>query len=116
MIEAGHPWFAEARGKLLRHIDADGTFQSDLANRAGMSKQAIQQHVDRLEAELIVKRVADPKDARRVRVILSPVGEQVMADADRIKLDLAARIAERMGNDRFESLANGLRVFLGTDI
>ncbi|TGT79101.1 helix-turn-helix domain-containing protein, partial [Mesorhizobium sp. M8A.F.Ca.ET.161.01.1.1] len=51
MRAAGHGWFSEARAGLLGHIPRNGTRQSALIERAAISKQAVQQLLDGLEAE-----------------------------------------------------------------
>src|SRR5690348_8146364 len=54
--------------QLLPHIDLEGTRMSELAERLGVSKQAVTQLVDELESFGVVERVPDPEDARARRV------------------------------------------------
>jgi DNA-binding MarR family transcriptional regulator len=109
MAAAGHDWFAQARGNLLVYIGPDGIRQGDLAEKAGLTKQAVQQFVDELVQDGIVKRTPDEADARARRVRLTPLGEAAMHDADRIKLQIEARWRGILGDDAFLSLETILR-------
>ena len=45
MTAAGHGWFAQARGNIVVYIGPGGVRQGDLADRAHLTKQAVQQFV-----------------------------------------------------------------------
>ena len=49
---------------ITRHLDVQGSRLTDLAQRAGMSKQAMGDLVDQCEAWGLVVREADPRDGR----------------------------------------------------
>jgi DNA-binding MarR family transcriptional regulator len=59
---------------LLPHIALEGTRMSELAERLGVSKQAVTQLVDELEGFGVVERVPDPEDARARRVVFTARG------------------------------------------
>jgi DNA-binding MarR family transcriptional regulator len=109
MAEAGHSWFAQARGNLLVHIGPSGIRQGDLAEKASLTKQAVHQFVDELVKDGIVMRTPDETDARARRVRLTPEGEAAMRDADRIKLQIEARWRDHLGHEAFSSLESTLR-------
>lgn len=112
MAASGHGWFAQARGNLMAYIGPKGIRQTDLAERASLSKQAVQQFIDELVKDGIVMRVPDDKDARARLVCLTPAGRDAMRDADRIKLEIEDRWRERIGAEVFSSLESGLRRLL----
>jgi DNA-binding MarR family transcriptional regulator len=60
---------------ITRHLALDGSRLTDLAHRAGMSKQAMGKLVDQCEAWGLVSREADVRDARAVRIVFTPVGQ-----------------------------------------
>jgi DNA-binding MarR family transcriptional regulator len=109
MVVAGHAWFGQARGNLLVHIGPSGLRQGDLAARARLTKQAVQQFVDELVADGILMRTADETDARAKRVMLTEAGFAAMRDADRIKAEIEARWRARLGSDDFDRLDHLLR-------
>lgn len=71
-----------ARGQLsashvhiTRHLALEGSRLTDLAQRAGMSKQAMGKLVDQCEAWGLVSREADVRDARAVRIVFTQAGQ-----------------------------------------
>lgn len=59
---------------ITRHLALTGDRLTDLAQRAGMTKQAMANLVDQCEAWGLVMREADPLDARARRVRFTPTG------------------------------------------
>ncbi|MDF2463452.1 MAG: transcriptional regulator, MarR family-like protein [Ramlibacter sp.] len=59
---------------VTRHLALEGSRLTELAQRAGMSKQAMGDLVDQCEAWGLVSREADPLDARARRVRFTPTG------------------------------------------
>ncbi len=59
---------------ITRHLSLQGDRLTDLAARAGMSKQAMASLVDQCEAWGLVTREADPHDARARHVCFTPTG------------------------------------------
>jgi DNA-binding MarR family transcriptional regulator len=59
---------------ITRHLDLQGTRLTDLAQKAGMSKQAMGDLVDQCEAWGLVTREPDPRDARARLVQFTPTG------------------------------------------
>jgi DNA-binding MarR family transcriptional regulator len=109
MVAEGHAWFGQARGNLMVHIGPNGLRQGDLADRAQLTKQAVQQFVDELAADGILMRVRDETDARARRICLTPAGEAAMRDADRIKARIEARWRKVLGAQAFDQLDAALR-------
>nr|WP_254446653.1 MarR family transcriptional regulator [Ruegeria sp. HKCCD8929] len=96
----------------MQYIGPSGLNQSELSRRTGHSKQAIQQMVDTLEAEGVVARVPDKRDARQKRVVLSERGLAFQADGTRIKAEIEEELRARMGNAGFDALRSGLKSLL----
>jgi DNA-binding MarR family transcriptional regulator len=59
---------------ITRHLDLHGTRLTTLADKAGMSKQAMGDLVDQCEAWGLVTREPDPRDARARMVKFTPAG------------------------------------------
>ena len=109
MRAAGHGWFSDARTGLLGHIAREGTRQAALIERMAISKQAVQQLLDGLEAEGVVERLPDPRDGRGKLVRFTSKGRSALRDGDRIKQEIEKRWIERIGHERFSSLMDALR-------
>lgn len=109
MRAAGHDWFSESRGGLLGHIARRGTRQAALIERAGISKQAVQQLLDGLEVEGVIVRAADPEDKRGKLVLYTEKGLAALDDGDRLKLDIEKRYRDHLGEGAFEALMAALR-------
>lgn len=59
---------------LFAHIDLEGTRLTDIAGRAGISKQAVSQLVKELERLQVLERLPDPADGRAVMIRFSDFG------------------------------------------
>lgn len=112
MRAAGHDWFTEARAGLLGHIARSGIRQSALIERSAISKQAIQQLLDGLEAEGIVERLPDPHDGRGKLVRYTRKGLDALRDGDRVKMEIERRYVDRIGEERFTALMGALRALV----
>jgi DNA-binding MarR family transcriptional regulator len=114
MVASGHGWFGQARGNLMVHIGPSGLRQGDLALRARLTKQAVQQFVDELVSDGILMRVPDHEDARAKRLMLTKAGLAAMRDADRIKAEIESRWRDRLGSADFDRLDALLRRVVAT--
>ena len=97
MRAAGHPAFAEARGSLLMHVGPGGVGQTELVALTGLTKQAVQQALEILEAEGLVRRTPDPDDARRRRVVRTEAGRAAFAQAAAVKRRIESDLATAIG-------------------
>jgi DNA-binding MarR family transcriptional regulator len=109
MMAAGHAIFGYACSGLLAHMDRGGTRQADLAERSGLTKQAVQQFVDELVADGIVERIRAPDDGRGRIVVFTPHGRQVLADANIVKQQVEDRFRRKLGAERFSELVTALK-------
>jgi DNA-binding MarR family transcriptional regulator len=106
MIALGHVYFGEARSGVLRHVAPDGTRQSEIVQRMGLSKL-----IDELEAEGVVQRQKDAKDGRGKLVTLTQKGVRTMHDANKVKRKLQRKYADAVGNQRMATLMQLLGEF-----
>ena len=98
MVAAGHTWFGEARGRLLQYIPRTGIAQSTIVSRAKLTKQAVQQHLEALEKDGILRREPMPADQRQRRVVPTETGLAAMDDADQIKQQIEAELGVLLGD------------------
>ena len=98
-IRRSHPYATLAVNKVLVLIDADGTQVSELARRAGVTKQAMAETVHTLEELGLVRREDDASDRRARIVLLTGQGWIAIRDglsvAENIQRDWTALLGER---------------------
>lgn len=104
MVRRGHAWYGDARSVIAIHLDPRGLAQSELVARTGLTKQAVQQLLDSLEAEGIIARVPSEQDRRSKRVVYTAKGEASVRDATAVKREIEAEYRARLGDRKFESL------------
>jgi DNA-binding MarR family transcriptional regulator len=109
--EQGYPDVRLAHSALFAHIDSNGTRSSELAERAGMTKQGMGQLVADLEEKGYVERVEDPADRRAKLVRLTKKGWQHIRDARVIIGEIEEAYAQRLGDGRLETLRAILKDF-----
>jgi DNA-binding MarR family transcriptional regulator len=109
MVARGHGWYGDARGAVAAHLEPGGMAQAALVARMGLTKQAVQQLVDGLEADGIVRREPDPEDGRGKRVVYTPRGRAALRDAVTVKRAIEADFRRALGDRAFEALRSALR-------
>jgi DNA-binding MarR family transcriptional regulator len=95
-VQARVPAARLAHTTLLPHIDLDGTRATEIARRAGVSKQAVGQLVDDMVGLGMLARVPDPADGRAQLVRFTDAGiAQLLAGLDvldTLEVDLGAEV------------------------
>ncbi|MFC0861601.1 MarR family winged helix-turn-helix transcriptional regulator [Sphaerimonospora cavernae] len=102
--EEGFEGIRYRHGSVFRFIDEEGSRLTVLADRAGLTKQAIAELVDELERLGYVERATDPKDRRAKIIRLTERGMAGQAAAARILVDIERRWALHLGQDRIALL------------
>lgn len=97
LAERGFADLRAAHSAVFRHIDAEGTRQTVLAERAGMTKQSMAYLVDALSQAGYLVVGADPHDGRARRVSLTRRGRQAMRALLELSADFEQRLAARVG-------------------
>jgi DNA-binding MarR family transcriptional regulator len=104
MVEAGYADVRGAHGCVFGNIEADGMRLTELAERAGMTKQAVGEAVSDLERLGYAERVADPSDGRAKIIRLTEKGSAAQRAGFAIIADLEAVWTERFGAERVEQM------------
>ena len=89
---------------LLAHLDITGTHVTILADRAGITKQAMGRLVDELEAKGFVESMPDPADGRAKLVRFTDTGWQFLLDAYEIKQEIEALYTSVLGEEGMAQL------------
>jgi DNA-binding MarR family transcriptional regulator len=108
----GHAGLGLAHTTLLPHLELDGTRITTLAERAGITKQAVGQLVADLEQRGYVERTVDPTDRRATLVSFTEDGRRFLRDAEQIKHEIEAEYAAMLGAERLDALRDALVALL----
>ena len=108
LADRGALGISPGQASALLLIDRSGVRLSDLALRAGISKQAMMEMVDALEQGGSVRRKSDPADARAKVVRLTARGSRQRAEARRAVTTVEGRLRRRLGERRYEQLKQTL--------
>jgi DNA-binding MarR family transcriptional regulator len=108
----GRPRLRRSHTSLFPYVDLEGTRITDLAERLGVTKQAVSQLVDDLEALGVLERVVDPDDARARRVRFTPRGRAGLLEGLAVLAALEDEYAEKIGKRRMAELRGGLVALL----
>jgi DNA-binding MarR family transcriptional regulator len=104
----GHGAVRTAHGAVFQHLDEEGTTVSLLAERAGMTKQAMAELVGYLETHGYVERSADPHDRRAKLVQLTSTGREVASFVLSLLPEMEERIVSAIGRSRWGELRSDL--------
>lgn len=107
----GEEGFGDIRpghGCVFRFVDRDGSRLTDLAERSGLTKQAVGEVVTDLEELGYVERVPDPDDRRAKIISMTRRGHAGADAAERIFADIEARWAAEFGERRMAMLRETL--------
>lgn len=111
--ERGHEGLGMSHTALLPHLDAEGgTRATEIAERAGMTKQAAGRVVRDLERLGYVERRTDPEDARATLVAFTDEGWRFLEDAHHVKREIEAEYAAVLGEERMGLLRSALEELL----
>lgn len=98
---------------LTRHLALGGDRLTDLAQRAGMTKQSMAQLVDQCEAWGLVTREADPRDARARRVCFTQTGLAWLQGFREAVTQAEAEFRAEVGDEVATVAAIGLEAYAG---
>ncbi|MBX3653786.1 MAG: MarR family transcriptional regulator [Ramlibacter sp.] len=98
---------------ITRHLALEGSRLTELAQQAGMSKQAMGDLVDQCAAWGLVTRDPDPLDARARRVRFTPTGLAWLAAFRRAVAAAEAEFQAEVGADVAAVVMIGLETYAG---
>ncbi|OBA84072.1 MarR family transcriptional regulator [Mycobacterium sp. 1164966.3] len=112
---AGLDGIRPAQSVALVPLTAGGLHASDLADRLGVSRQAVAQAVAALERHGYVNRVADPADARARIIELTPRGRRALRVMRSSAIELEKRWQQSLGERRLAELRKTLIILLSAE-
>lgn len=107
-----------ARGRLTaahmhitQHLSTQGSRLTELATRAGVSKQAMGKLVDQCEAWGMVQRLPDARDARATLVVFTPDGMNWLHAFQEAVIQAQSELQDAVGPDVATVIALGLEAY-----
>ena len=107
MRDAGYD-VTVAQARLAQRIAEDGTRLTELADRAGVTKQTASLLVAALEREGLVERVPDPEDGRARLITLSARGREAAQRAMEVVIGVEGEWTAHLGPELTERLREAL--------
>jgi DNA-binding MarR family transcriptional regulator len=105
MADAGFGDVREGHGCVFGFIDVEhGSRLTDLAERAGLTKQAVGEAVAELERKGYIERLPDPEDGRAKIIKLTERGREACLTGRRLFAEVEREWAEQLGPDLVEGL------------
>ncbi|GAB6992338.1 MarR family winged helix-turn-helix transcriptional regulator [Paenibacillus pini] len=106
--EMGFTDVRPAHGFLFQGLIPDGSTAKALVQHLGITKQAVSQMVDELEARGYVARKPHPSDGRGKLIILTERGWSVVRSKEKIYTEVEERWAKIIGHNRMKELHEDL--------
>jgi DNA-binding MarR family transcriptional regulator len=98
---------------ITRHLSLEGSRLIDLAQSAGMTKQAMGDLVTQCEAWGLVQRTPDPSDARARRIVFTETGHAWLRAFEQAVAQTEAEFRQEVGTDVATVIALGLEAYAG---
>ena len=98
---------------ITRHLHPEGARLTELAQAAGMTKQAMGTLVTQCEAWGMVRREADPIDARAKRVVFTDTGLAWLGAYQEAVTQAESEMRAAIGNEVATVIALGLEAYSG---
>jgi DNA-binding MarR family transcriptional regulator len=103
LAEQGFDEIQPGHNTVLRYLGEDGARPSELAAKAGVTRQAVTKLLDDLERLGLAKREPDPADGRGVVVRYTPRGLAALKVARTRMNQLERRYTSRVGANRWRT-------------
>jgi DNA-binding MarR family transcriptional regulator len=102
------PTLRPAHTRLLPHIDFEGTRLTTIADRVGVTKQAVSQRIAELLEMKVVELVPDPDDARAKRVRFTARGAESIHYGLSVLRGIEEELAAKLGGKELDHLRRTL--------
>lgn len=112
--QRGHPGVRTGHIPALAGLDPDGTRITDLATRAGMTRQMMGRLVRELTDLGYLRTRADPADQRAVIVTMTDRGRAFGAAAGEVMRELEREYGDLLGDPGLAALKGGLGAIIAT--
>lgn len=102
------------QASILDHLDErQGTGVTELAEHMGITPSTMSLHADRLETAGYLKRRRDPKDRRRVELVLTPAGGRMKQAGSVLEPEAVRALLRRLSVEERAAGVKGLELLAG---
>ncbi|GAB3243260.1 MarR family winged helix-turn-helix transcriptional regulator [Kineosporia babensis] len=115
LAERGYPDHRPVHDFAMRAIAAGADNASELGRRMSVTKQSAAKTIATLQERGYVAIGPDPEDARRKRLQVTDLGQQVLSTGEAIFDDLRAQWAQQIGETNLRALETHLQTLVGTE-
>jgi DNA-binding MarR family transcriptional regulator len=112
--ERGYADLRPMHGLVFQALGRQGATSTELAERLGVTKQAVGQIVDDLESRGYLERTSHPAGGRRRLVVLTDKAVQHLAIAGAVLHGLETQIATAIGDTHLDELRTRLAMIIRT--
>ena len=103
LSEAGYPEITPSHGLVFQYLKGDGSRITELAIRAGMTKQSMSALVYQLQEYAYLKRKNDPEDARAVLFVLTAKGQALKNKGQEFNYQFEMKWEQKLGAARYKN-------------
>lgn len=108
MAEAGYGVYTLSQMAITRNLDVGGTRATEIARRAGITKQSVGELIGQLEDTGLIERIPDPDD-KRARIVHFTAEGLAWLEAFEIAVKQSeSEMREELGTAAFKLLKQGL--------
>lgn len=111
LAENGHSEVRFSHMNLTRNLDLAGTITTELARRAGMTKQAMGEIVEQCEQLGLVERIRDKRDARAKIVRFTAIGLEWLNAFHMALTSAEQEMRDELGYLRTDAIASALEAY-----
>jgi DNA-binding MarR family transcriptional regulator len=104
LAEEGYGEITTSHGLVIQYMDEKGSRITELASRAGMTKQSMSALVYQLEEYGYLKRKNDPEDARAVLFVFTAKGETLKNTGQQINYQFEKKWEQKLGAPQYQKL------------
>jgi len=104
LLQEGHEGVTQAQSRVMTLIDREGTRPSELARRAGMTRQSMTQALDGLHRMGYVDVTDDPEHGRAKVATLTKPGAAALRDGLRAALAVHQQWSDAIGERKMRQL------------
>lgn len=112
LVAAGFDDHRAVHHNVMAHVTHEGVRLTDLANRAGITKQAMSELVGDLEGRGYLQRTPDPEDGRAKLIGFTAKGRSAV----RAAMSAFEEIDEALGDRSVQTLRRELLAIVGTSL